>query len=267
MKKIILVASFFAVLFALYGLSGSLLKSAPEPKKTVQVAEVEPTITVWSLKHDVNKGQRVKRTDFVIEKMTESDALNLGIVDYNSISYQPNAVYRATQSENSIVFNGDIINPDQDGYVDAVIRPNFIPFAVNVAPESVVGGVINSNSLVDVLAVSLPTSYSMDTASSDAESKKNMYVTPILMGIPVLQVHKSVIEPTKNSPEQREINVILELTRQQVAQMTVATRISEISLHKSVGVYDKSELHADAGDVLENFKAVVEYRGRDVVVN
>ncbi len=267
MKKIILAVSFFAVLFALYGLSGSLLKGDPEPNNKVEVAEVKPEIIVWSLKHDVHKGQRVKRSDFLIKKMSENEALNLGIANYKNIDYKSNAVFRTSQIASTIIFNEDIINPDQDGYVDAVIRPNFIPFAVNVTPESVVGGVINSASIVDVLAVSLPTSYSVDTASSDAESKKNMYVTPILMGIPVLQVHKSVIESTKNSPEHTEINVILELTRQQVAQMTVATRISEISLHKSVGTYDKSELHADAGDVLENFKAVIEYRGRDVVVN
>jgi len=82
-----------------------------------------------------------------------------------------------------------------------------------------------------------------------------------------LQVNKSVIDATRTTPATSEINLILELTRKQVATITVAKRISELEVHKSIGEYQKSDLHADAGDVLSNFKSVVEYRSSNVTIN
>lgn len=78
---------------------------------------------------------------------------------------------------------------------------------------------------------------------------------------------KQLIPGSRNETGTTEVNLILELTRKQVATLTVAKRISEIEVHKSIGEYQKADLHADAGDVLSNFKSVVEYRAESVTIN
>lgn len=264
-KKVILVVASFAVLFGLFGLAGTLSSS---PKSNVQPeTKKEVYVSVWRLNKDVYLGDKVERNDIELVRLPEREANALGVAKDMSFDFATGAIYAQNLNAGDLAFKERIIAPDQEGYVDLVIGDNRVPYAIKVQPQSIVGGVITHGTMIDVLALSLPTEFSLETAETQATRKRNMFVTPVLTGVKVLQVNKSVIDATRSTPATSEINLILELTRKQVATITVAKRISELEVHKSIGEYQKSDLHADAGDVLSNFKSVVEYRSSDITIN
>lgn len=265
MKKIVLlIVAGTAILFGLYGLAGSLsAKPADNTAKEIQ----EPTIHVWKFSRSAQIGQELERSDVELVNLPESQANRLGVSDDMTFNFEKGAVFLDAVKAGDVAFSEHWITPSQDGYVDVIIAPNRVPYAIKVQPEAIVGGVISHGSTVDVLALSLPTQFSLETAETEANRKRNMFVTPVLTGVKVLQVNKNAVEATRSSPAITEVNLILELTRKQVATLTVAKRISELEVHKSIGQYQQSDLHADAGDVLSNFKSIVEFRADTVTVN
>ncbi|TDE26256.1 Flp pilus assembly protein CpaB [Vibrio owensii] len=266
MKKLLLIGiGGLAILLGLYGLASNLSQPANTPKQ-VKV-EQGPQLIVWRLKTDVNSGQKVAREHFELERIPEDKAHSLGVDKDMTLEFTPGAIYPNSLKAGELAFDERIIDPDEDGYVDLVLADNRVPYAIKVRPESIIGGVISHDTLIDVLSLSLPTEFSIETADTEASRKRNMFVTPILTGIKVLQVKTFTVEGARNQAPKTEVNVILELTRKQVATITVARRISELEIHKSIGEYEKSDLHADAGDVLSNFKSVVEFRSNTVNIN
>lgn len=263
-KMVLLVIAGTAILFGLYGLAGSLTAKPTEP---VSAKVEEPTINVWKFSHSAQVGQELERSDVELVNLPESQANRLGVSEDMEFKFEKGAVYVDAVNGGDVAFPEHWINPSQDGYVDMIISPNRVPYAIKVQPEAIVGGVISHGSKVDVLALSLPTQFSIETAETEGNRKRNMFVTPVLTGVKVLQVNKNAVEATRNSPALTEVNLILELTRKQVATLTVAKRISELEVHKSIGQYQQSDLHADAGDVLSNFKSIVEFRADTVTVN
>lgn len=265
MKKIVLLAvAGTAILFGLYGLAGNL--TAKPVDQTTKALE-EPTINVWRFTGVSEVGQELERTDVELINLPQSEANRLGVSEDMEFNFEKGAVYVDAVNSGDVAFPEHWITPSQDGYVDAIIAPNRVPYAVKVQPEAIIGGVITHGSKVDVLALSLPTQFSIETAETEGNRKRNMFVTPVLTGVKVLQVNKNAVEATRNTPALTEVNLILELSRKQVATLTVAKRISELEVHKSIGQYDQSDLHADAGDILSNFKSVVEFRADTVTVN
>ncbi len=268
MKKVVILSlAVGAILFGLYGLAGNLAKNAETQSAVAGQPAQESTLTVWQLNQPVTRGQEVKRSHFKVTNMPKSQANELGVNQDMTLDYEQGAVYESSLEAGAVAFADVMVNPEDEQYIDLIIAKERVPYAIQVSPESVIGGVITNGSKVDILALSLPSAFSMDASEASTESKRNMYVTPVLTGVKVLKVDKQLIPGSRNETGTTEVNLILELTRKQVATLTVAKRISEIEVHKSIGEYQKADLHADAGDVLSNFKSVVEYRAESVTIN
>ncbi|RBW66584.1 Flp pilus assembly protein CpaB [Vibrionales bacterium C3R12] len=264
-NKIIIIIAAVAILIGLFGLAGSL--SAPETD-TVQ-AEVVPEIKIkiWRLRHDVELGQKVQRNDFSIELIPESEAHTHGISEDIELNFEVGSVYNSARKAHSITDQNWIVQPNDDGYVELIIQPQRVPYAISVDPKSVVGGVITNGTVVDILALSIPGSVaSVEVGAAQSARTRTISITPILIAVKVLQVKKTVVEATHNAVTQTEVDLILELTRKQVAKLTVAKRISELEVHKSIGKYKASDLQADAGDVLADFKSITEFRASEAQI-
>ncbi|MGC3834559.1 RcpC/CpaB family pilus assembly protein [Moritella viscosa] len=139
---------------------------------------------------------------------------------------------------------------------------------LRVPAEAVVGGVIRHGMHVDLVALTLPRSrMSIEFGAVAAKTARMIGVNPVLLNIKILKVVEQVL--TENSELEdvpANVDIILELTRKQVAKVTVAKRIAEIEVHKSIGDYTAGDLKADAGDVLPDFKSVTEMRANHVVI-
>lgn len=263
-SKIIILVAAVAILIGLYGVVGSLPSSNVVDTPLI----AEDKYKVWRVNQNVIKGQLVERSQFSIEMMPESQAHGIGIADDIDIEFEPGAVYKNDHDAQSVAFPEWIIQPNDDGYVELVIQPQRVPYAISVDPKSVVGGVISNGSTVDILALSTPgTTASIEVGSGQSTRSRTISITPILIAVKVLQVKKTLVEETRTSAAATEVDLILELTRKQVAKLTVAKRISELEVHKSIGEYKASDLQADAGDVLADFKSITEFRASEAQIN
>lgn len=261
-KNIILGVAVIAILFGLYGLAGNLSKQEPKPVATAE--QKEATVQVWTLVENVKKGQLVDRAQLKLQRISESEANSKGVVSDINLAFVPGTVYRQDINENSVAFPELMLTPEQDGYVELIIAPNRVPYAIKTQSESVIGGIITQGTFVDVLSISTPDTLLVETSTNRNNS---VSVTPIIMGVKVLQVNKQFIEASRTLPESTEVRLIVELTRKQVAKLTIANHISTLEVHKSIGDYQKSDLQADAGDILPGFKSIVEFRANQIVVN
>lgn len=264
-NKIIIIIASVAILIGLFGLAGSL--STPESSTTQAEVVPETKIKIWRLKNDVELGQEVQRNDFSIELIPESEAHAYGISEDIELNFEVGSVYNSARTAHSITDQNWIVQPNGDGYVELIIKPQRVPYAISVNPKSVVGGVITNGTIVDILALSIPGSVaSVEVGAAQSARTRTISITPILIAVKVLQVKKTVVEAADNTVTQTEVDLILELTRKQVAKLTVAKRISELEVHKSIGKYKASDLQADAGDVLADFKSITEFRASEAQI-
>lgn len=260
-NKIIIATAFLLILFGLYGLAGSLSQS----DETTEVAKVEEAkVKTWVLKSSVSKGDFVKQDLLKIRYIPESEALEYGVSEDVELDNVIGSVFRSSMPANQMLYNADIINPEDDGYIHYVIAANRVPYAIEVSPSDVIGGVISHGSMIDVVALSLPDS----ELASNNSLRRTMSITPVLIGVKALQIKKPIStqsDDVDNSDIQK-VSVILELTRKQVAKLTVAKRISELEVHKSIGQYAPEDLQADAGDVLADFRSITEFRAGESAI-
>lgn len=140
-KVIILLAVIF-ILFGLYGLAGSLSK--PSGNTVQKVAK--PKILVWRLKEDVEPGKVINHRMLAVERLSESEAHQLGFTKDVNLDWQQGAVFRNKLIKGSYLSKHDLIQPNQDGYVEYVISENRIPYPINVDQKTVLGGVISHGS-------------------------------------------------------------------------------------------------------------------------
>ncbi|SHO56522.1 Flp pilus assembly protein CpaB [Vibrio quintilis] len=210
--------------------------------------------------HHLKQGDQVRRNDLEIVSLSESEAGKQGIDGDSLFTPDKHAVYRNDYSPGDLVLRSDIVMPDDPEFIDLMIASDCVPYAVAVAPESVVGGIIRAGSYVDVLAL---TGVSDNKLELDHFSEREITISPVLSHIRVLK-----IEPGERDigADQIRDHLILELTRKQVARLTIAKQVAKLEVYKSAGVTSAKDLRANAGDVLPDFKAVKELRANRIVV-
>lgn len=263
--KFIVAVATLAIVFGLYGLSGKL--QATPKNETVQAVQQENKIKVWFVARDVQSGERVQRSDLQIKIIPESEANQFGISEDIDLKFTKGAVYSRSIASDQVIYLEDIIAPQDAGFIELVLKKNRIPFAINIANSDIIGGMITYGSYVDIVALtSTGNEFPGQSGPSESGKIKSVSVSPVLMGIKVLQVQDTGIDVAKLSYEAHKIDLILELTQKQVAKLTIAKRIAELQVHKSIGHAQASELSADAGDILTGYQAVKEFRANEIII-
>ncbi|KXO09539.1 Flp pilus assembly protein RcpC/CpaB [Moritella sp. JT01] len=269
-SKLILSLAVGLIIIGLYGIAGSLSRS--ETIVPIIEAQAQETyvkkLKTWWLKNDVDSGGIVKRSDIEIRYLPEAEANQNGVDTEMTINFTSGAVYGQKLPQSTLLFSDMLVSPQDQGYIDLVLAPDRVPYVLRVPAEAVVGGAISNGMYVDVVALTLPQSrMTIEVGAAAARTARMIGVNPVLLHIKILKVVEQVLTGTR-ALETMPVNVdiVLELTRKQVAKLTVAKRIAEIEVHKSIGDYTAGDLKADAGDVLPDFKSVTEMRANDVVI-
>ncbi|CAM4401112.1 Flp pilus assembly protein CpaB [Vibrio agarivorans] len=256
--KILMVLAFIAISVGVYGVFN--------PPKQQDLSRIQNLVDdkpvfyrTYFLIEGTISGKLVSNKDYEIRHLSQQEAGKWGISSDVTLAIPHGSVYRDNLDSGRLITQSDILTPDEPGYIDAIIKPNHVPYAVKVNPETVVGGLIDSGTKIDVLAITQP---------SEGYGNTQISIEPILTGIKVLQVKKEQQNnaASKGATQSTNNHLILELTRKQVAQLTVAKKIAQIEVHKSIGDYSLNDLSANAGDVLPNFKAIKEFRANQVTV-
>ncbi|WP_434999425.1 Flp pilus assembly protein CpaB [Vibrio scophthalmi] len=262
-SKILMLIAFVAIAVGVFG----LFFSKSEPIPTVKVTEEAPEIFFKSYvlaKNGVAKGDEVKRSDFKIVKLSEREANNKGFNKNTLFEFEPGSVYKTDLSSGQNVFSTDVIQPSQSNYIEFILAKDHVPYPIEVSPSAIVGGVINIGSYVDILAL---TGHQNPDPESEKQKKKQVSINPVLTNVKVLKISVENIDTGFGQGEIEQNYLILELDRKQVAVLTIAKNISAIEVHKSIGNYSLTELEANAGDVLPDFKAIKELRAEKIIVN
>ncbi len=262
-SKIIMSIALIVILISLYSLSGLLLPK--EIAQSIQPAQApEQSYKVWFAKRDLPIGEKLQRADLQIKIIPEKEAFSLGITQDVTLDIIKDAVWNGHIDKGAVVTQDLLTRPDDDGYVELIIAENRVPFVIEVNQSSIIGGFISYGSVVDVLALS---STKQILANEErVSSYKGLSVSPVLMDIRVLKIEINRLDNIRKNLAENKVTLVLELTRKQVAILTIAKRIAELEIHKSVGKYLGSELEANSGDVLANFKAITEYRADTVII-
>jgi pilus assembly protein CpaB len=120
----------------------------------------------------------------------------------------------------------------------------------------VIGGSVRAGAEVDIIAIT------EQNASEGAYRVSSVDIQPILAAVKVLKVESNDGVFSTND----DVTVVLELSRKELAKLTIAQQIAKLELHKSAGAEQAVLLQANSGDVLPQFKAIAEYRGNSLVV-
>lgn len=261
-SRILTLLAMVMVAVGAFGLSNILQQQQKDQVVTKPVNDHQPEqIKLWYTKLPLTQGQEVTRDHLAIKNIDINEAHYQGFDQDIELKIRPGMIARRDISQERYVSQDDFIAPDQDGFVDLTIRDGYVPFPMVVPPDSIVGGIINHSTEVDIVALS-STDNNLARNSEVGNSDKTLELRPILVSIPVLQV----IEQQATENKARKVNLILELTRNQVAKLTIAKQLASLEVHKSIGEDGASMLRANSGDVLPNFRSVTEFRAEKTVI-
>lgn len=264
-SKLLSIIALVAIAIGLYGLLQPS-KPAPEDKSQTAVDRPEVTYKVITLKSPLNRGEAIVRSNLIIETWPENKANQMGI-DSDMTLPKANGeplLAREPLAAGDVLYADKIVSPQSQDYLDYVTRADRIPFPLDVSSTAVVGGAVRAGALVDIMALA---STDQNLANeTTVRGFRGVSLSPVLMGIKVLKVAQQHQEATRSQPSSTETTLILELTRKQVATITIANRIAQLEVHKSLGKTSAKEMSANAGDVLEDYRAIKEFRADSAVV-
>ncbi|NRB42707.1 MAG: Flp pilus assembly protein CpaB [Pseudomonadales bacterium] len=258
-SKILVSVALIAISLGLYGLAGNLTRPEVEAKKP------EKRIKIWLARQAVSKGEMLQRSDIEIRKVKQTVAYGYGIRGDINLKFTPGMVSLEAINAGQAITPDLIILPDQAGYLEHIIKPGHVPSGIEVDWDTVIAGDIHPGSLIDVIAL---TSIDQNLASSKALHKfKRLNLSAILTGIKVLQIKEMVRQGKRAEVLPSKYSLMLELSQKQLARLTIAKRIAELEVHKSLTGSDSSLLKASAADVLAEYRAITEFRAGKTTLN
>ncbi|MDN3681432.1 Flp pilus assembly protein CpaB [Vibrio tapetis subsp. quintayensis] len=261
--KILLPVTLILTGAALFSLSKSYLNQV---KPTVDLVEEKPPVMVEIFV--ANKTMTFKhlalRSDIKSISVLEKNAFEMGYVPVKQFEWQDGLLVKSVVAEGQFITQELFVSPGDDEYIDFIIEKGYVPYPISVSENAIVGGLIRNGTLVDIVALS---SVNQNLANDDQVGTfQSVSISPVLMAVKVLKVEQEITPATKNTSERKETSLILELTRKQVAKLAIAKNIAQIEVHKSLGREQAEQLHADAGDVLPDYRAIKEYRAGKVSI-
>lgn len=251
--KILVPVALIIVGAGLFGISQQYLSSNSDDNQQVNEAPTIKLVDTLIASQDITKGETLNRGHFEISSVPENE-----VAANTTLSIPPGAVALSDIAADSTLSADLIVTPDDSRYIEAMISDQMVPYPVIIGRESIVGGVISHGSIVDVIALS---SQQQNLAiENEVDGFQTVSVSPILLAVKVLKVEN--LDSEEVGEEQLSgVIIVLELTRRQVATLSIAKNIAQLEIHKSIGVEHAEQLQANSGDVLPEYRAIVEYRG------
>lgn len=255
--------SLFAVLAIAIGVYGITHQQQHAEIKPVQ-AKQEKRFTVYLAKANLVKGQKITRSNIYIEQWLESKAHQQGVDSNVSVDFSQNPIARQPIKQGDILYHSALVYENDPEYVDYIVDAGMIAFPIEINSDAMVGGVIHRDSTVDILALA---STRQNLANGETvNSFKGVSLTPVLRNIRVLKLSKHIEKNKDGKVSGSKTSLVLELNPKQVATLTIAKRIAQLEVHQSVKNATAKELSANAGDVLDSYHAITEFRAGSATV-
>jgi pilus assembly protein CpaB len=259
-SKIVVPIALVAVGAGMYGVSQDYLnqqQTATAPVETVVQKPVEvKTVAVWVAKSSIEAKQKLDAELFELKTVPEADAIAKGIDPTKPFVISRTWIARTDIAKGEWLSSNSYVTPASEDYIDYALGHNMVPYPLDVHALTTIGGAIKSGALVDIIAIT------KQEAHEGAYRINSVNIQPILAAKKILKVER--IEETYRQDGQ--VTVLLELTRKEVATLSIAKTIAKLEIHLSSGVEQAAQLQANSGDVLPQFKAIAEYRGAKLAI-
>lgn len=249
-SKIILVLAVIAISIGLFGMSQTTNTASSAPEQVKELDKLpDPTVMVWVAKKDLMFGSTVQRIDLIIQRISQTQADRLGIVNDIKLSFNKDLLVKKDILQGDIVTPDMLLSPGQEGYLTLVIREGKVPFNLRVENDAILGGAISIGDVVDIASIS---SSEQNLSNSDSISNvKSLKMAPLLTQIMVLDIIQQEKSVRLNSKSMKTVTtLVLEVSNRELAKLVIAERIAELEVHKSIGAEFSHELHADSSDVI-----------------
>ena len=257
--KLMIVIAIIAIGVGVYGMNHRKIISPSTPKVEVK----EKTIAVYVAKKQLQPGDSITSQTVSIENWSETKARSQGITGAISINYSLDPVAKVIIEPGTVISKSSFAIETDVDYIDFIIHEGMTPYPLQVESKSIIGGVIRTNSFVDIMALA---SGSQNLANDRSiKSYKDVSLSPILTNIKVLKISEEKLSAKGKSADEKS-TLILEVTPKQVATLTIAQRIAQLEIHQSVKGATAKDLSANAGDVLESYHAIREFRAGSMTV-
>ena len=239
-----------AISIGLFGMSQTTNTASSAPEQVKELDKLpDPTVMVWVAKKDLMFGSTVQRIDLIIQRISQTQADRLGIVNDIKLSFNKDLLVKKDILQGDIVTPDMLLSPGQEGYLTLVIREGKVPFNLRVENDAILGGAISIGDVVDIASIS---SSEQNLSNSDSISNvKSLKMAPLLTQIMVLDIIQQEKSVRLNSKSMKTVTtLVLEVSNRELAKLVIAERIAELEVHKSIGAEFSHELHADSSDVI-----------------
>ncbi|WP_260259747.1 Flp pilus assembly protein CpaB [Vibrio intestinalis] len=263
--KILVPIALVCIGAGLYGLSSNYFAKNNQNVAIPDTPEQDSALaSVYVVKSPIKRGELISKSSLEVKRVPEEQALKMGIDTAQPLTLPAGGVAIQDMAEGETLSPATMLSPDELGYIDTVLAPNRVPYAIKVNDTDIVGGLITHGTMVDVVALS---SEQQNLANDETVSGyQSVSISPVLIAVKVLKVSKETKEETRDQDAATTVTLILELSQRQVAKLAIAKNITQLEVHKSLGLQEASELQANSGDVLPDYRAIVEFRANEVTV-
>ncbi len=246
-SKLILILAFVTISTGLYGLSGSILGNNEVGNVNVNQPAEQISYRVWRLKQPMKKGQELTRSDLKLQVMSEEEAIGFGVFEQERIAFNKALYLKKDMKALDVVHREDTLKSNDPGYIDLIISPGQIPFNLSIDAKSIVGGSISIGDMVDIATVSSSKQNLSQGDIIDDVSKVKM--APLITQVRVLDIISNI--SSQQTRENKEMVVlIIEINSRELAKLTIAQRIADLEVNKSIGREFSKKLYANSSDII-----------------
>lgn len=256
-QRIIFLVAFVSIAIGLFGISESYFTQEIEVTKVEAVPE-EKKVSVWLVKEPLKRGEQLTVDKVYKKQIFESQARKVGIYQDVNIDIRPGDIVNQNFVKDDLLDQSHIVNSTSPEYIDLILKEGMVPYPFETNIATVYGGVIDAGDYIDVISL---TSLEQNFAETErVDSYRSVSVSPLLTAVRILAV-----ESLEASVDKKQVTLVLELSRSDIAKMVIAKRISQLEVHKSG--FGASVHQADTGDILPDFFSVTELRGTKRIIN
>lgn len=262
-SKIVIPIALISIGAGMYGVSQDYLAKQQAPTTRPLQPVIEETVNttmVWAAKVPLGAKQSLDSKSFELKAVPENEAIARGVDPSSPINIEDSWLLKKDIDEGHWLTSRDYITPDDENYIEFAIGENRVPYPLAVDATTIVGGVVDDGSSIDIIAITRQ-KHRLNP-NEGASSFESINIHPVLVAIKVLKVE----EDKELMREESKVSLVLELTRDQVARLSIAKSIATLEVHKSVGAEQAALLQANSGDVLPEYRAIVEYRAGSVAI-
>jgi len=258
-QRVVFLIGFICVFLGGVGLYLQLQNGQAVTNQDDKPIEVEKKIRMILSNQDLPKGTLLQPEQFRYAYVNESEALENGILEDQTIRFETGMLLARGISENEYLRHHFILSKEADNYINVQLTEGVSPYVLKVSKENFYGTGINVGDLVDVVVMTSAEENIGESGNNGRiESFRTLSVSPLVTQAKVLNVD-DLVESTD------ELLLTLALSRNDIAKMIIATKIGLVEVFlANESVATSNSTNARTQDVLSDYQSVLELRGSKV---